>query len=252
MSKRRRLTKVRLWIGCAVLLTALIAAGVYVWEAILEDRFIPKRWGVVEPNSIYRSGQLSPALIKKTLTEHNISVVVNLTSEVPGDNDQEAERRAIDELAIEMFRYPLRGNGTGHIENYAKAIAAIANARKRGKRVLVHCAAGTQRTGGVVACYRVLVQGKPASFAYNELLQYDWRDTTDQVLLRYINKHMAELAQMLKQMGVIQQVPDPIPIIESEHDNSDPQARASRLMRSVAAGLPYAPASPRRLSVAHA
>ena len=47
-----------LWIiGLAV---AIIGGSIWVWEDVLEDRLIPKRWGVVEAGAIYRSGQLSP------------------------------------------------------------------------------------------------------------------------------------------------------------------------------------------------
>lgn len=200
-----------------VMIVAVIGGGIWLWEDVLEDRIIPKRWGVVEPGKIYRSGQLSAALVRKTLSKHNIKVIVTLTGNTPGDKDKEAEIQAAAELDIEMLRFPLKGNGTGDINNYAQAIAAIVDARNKAKPVLVHCTAGAQRTGGVVACYRMIVEKKPPSFVYAELLRYDWRDKPDQVLLTYINNNMAQLAELLKQMGVIDQVPDPLPVIRSKY-----------------------------------
>ena len=49
------------------LIVAVVAAAIWTWEEVLEDRLIPKRFGVVVPGSIYRSGQLSPTLVQKTL-----------------------------------------------------------------------------------------------------------------------------------------------------------------------------------------
>ncbi len=206
-------------IALIALTVAVIGGGIWLWDDVLEDRIIPKRWGVIEPGKIYRSGQLSAALVRKTLSKHNIKVIVDLTGNIPSDKDQEAEKQAATELGIEVLRFPLRGNGTGDINNYARAIAAIVDARNKAKPVLVHCAAGTQRTGGVVACYRMLIEKKPPSFAYEELLRYDWRDKQDQVLLTYINSNMTKLAELLKQMGVTDHVPDPLPVIHSKHQH---------------------------------
>jgi len=198
-----------------LLIVAIIGSGFGLWKEVLEDRLIPKRWGVVEEGKICRSGQLSAALVKKTLTKHNIAVIVNLTVENFDDKDQKAEKQAVDELGIEVFRFPLKGNGTGDIKMYAGAIAAIVNARKNGKPVLVHCAAGAQRTGGVIACYRMLVEKRPPSQAYEELTRYGWHDEPDQVLLTYINTNMSELARLLEEMGVIDKIPDRLPVINS-------------------------------------
>lgn len=204
------------------LVVVVIGAGIWIWEELLEDHIIPKRWGVVEPGKIYRSGQLSATLVKKTLKKHNIAVIVNLCGNVPGDKDQEAEKRAAAELGIEMLRFPLKGNGTGDIRNYAQAIAAIVDAKKQGKPVLVHCAAGAQRTGGVIACYRVLVEKKPPSFAYTELVRYGWDPDDDQALLTYINDNMSKLTSQLRAMGIIEQLPRPLPMIRSQQKKKSP------------------------------
>jgi hypothetical protein len=55
-------------VGTLVVLWAMVM----IWEELLEDRLIPKRWGVVEEGSIYRSGQLHAALVKSTLADHGI------------------------------------------------------------------------------------------------------------------------------------------------------------------------------------
>ena len=68
---------VRLVAALAVI-AAIIGGGIWLWEVVLEYKFIPKRFGVVEAGAIYRSGQLSPEMIGKTLRKHAIEIVVSL------------------------------------------------------------------------------------------------------------------------------------------------------------------------------
>ena len=136
-----------------------------------------------------------------------------MTGNKPGYKDQETEKQAVAELGIEILRFPLRGNGSGDISNYAQAIAAIVDAKEKDKPLLVNCAADTQRTGGVTACYRMLIEKKSPSFAYAEMRRYDWDPDDNPVLLSYINNNMAELSRLLKEMRVIDEVPDPLPVL---------------------------------------
>jgi protein tyrosine/serine phosphatase len=190
-----------------------VSAGVWLWTEVLDDHFIPKRWGVVEPGLIYRSGQLDSWLVEKTLASHHIATIVSLTGDVPYDKNQQAERSAAAKLGIDLQRYPLAGDGTGDIHNYAQAIAAIVQAAKSGRAVLIHCAAGSQRTGGVVAFYRLLVERRPAQAVYRELRRYGWKPK-DKPLIEYVNRNMGPLAELLVTMGVIADVPSPLPTLK--------------------------------------
>ncbi len=77
----------------------------------------------------------------------------------------------------------------------------------------MHCAAGAQRTGGVIAIYRLLVQKIDPNIVEDEIEKYGC-DIDDKPILRsYLNDNMAELAIRLKQAGVIDQIPAPIPQI---------------------------------------
>jgi protein tyrosine/serine phosphatase len=193
-----------------VAIACLVGGGVWFWKNVAQDRLIPRRWAAVEERSIYRSGQLSAALVKRTLRSHGIKVIVALNNETPTDKNQQAERKAADELGIELLRFPLSGNGTGEVHLYADAIAAIAQARRQGKPVLVHCSAGVMRAGGVIACYQLLVEGKSPSEALKELMQHGWK-LHDRTLLAYINENLAEIATTLRDKGIIETVPDPLP-----------------------------------------
>lgn len=208
MTKRSR------YLSTAVSIFVLLVIVGYVWHNYLEDRIFPKRFGIVEPGVLYRSGQISPTLIKKTLQAHHIKVVVNLQFD-DGSAAQLAESDAVKQLAIEQYRFPLNGNGTGDIKQYAAAIAHIQQAVNDNKAVLVHCAAGAQRTGGVIAAWQTLVQKEPVATAIDGMEKYGWKPVKNRVLAEYLDQNMATLAQDLVSLHVIDHVPNPLPNFEA-------------------------------------
>ena len=192
---------------------AIIGAGVLIWEVILEDHLIPKRWSAIDDGLLYRSGRLNASLVKRTLEHHDIEVIIDLSGVKTGDRDFDAEQAAAADLGIEILRFPLPGDGAGGIERYAEAIATMARCRAEGRPALVHCAAGSQRTGGVTACYRLLVEGRSPQFAYDEMRRHDWDPDRNTELVPFLNEHMGQLAARLVALGVIDEVPDPLPLL---------------------------------------
>ena len=194
-----------------VLVILLGAGSVWLWEEVLEDRIIPKRFGVVEAGQIYRCGRLHSALVEKTLKKYDIARIVDLTGGYPKDQNLEAEIRATEALGITRVELFLQGDGTGDINQYAEAIAFIHEAVRDKKPVLVHCAAGAQRTGGVIAAYRLLVQQKPPGEVHQEMTKYGWNPDKDHAVLLYLNANMRKLADLLVAKGILDRVPDPLP-----------------------------------------
>jgi len=210
MSIKRR--SLRVWL-VAALVAATIGGGIWLWKEVLEDRLIPKRFGVVEAGLIYRSGQLSQYLVRRTLADHDIRVIVDLTGVEPDSPDEQAEIAAADKLGIERHVFPLGGDGRGDITAYVEAIKLIHRAVQEKQPVLVHCAAGSQRTGAAIAFYRVLIQGESPREAEREMADYGWSARKNHALLEYMDTHMAELAEKLVAEHVIDRVPDPLPVM---------------------------------------
>jgi hypothetical protein len=171
-----------------VLAACLLGGAGWFWEDVAKDRLIPKRWATVEEGRIYRSGQLSGALVRKMLVRHG------------------------EELGIELLRLPLSGDGTGDVHRYAEAVAAIVEAKRQARPVLVHCAAGAQRTGGVIACYRLLVEGRPPAYVLKEMGRCGWKPK-DTALPAYLNQNLGTIAALLCDKGIIEAVPDPLPVL---------------------------------------
>jgi protein tyrosine/serine phosphatase len=193
-----------------VISVLLLICFFILWEAGLKFHFFPKRFGVVEEGRIYRSGELSTCLIEKTLSKYNIKVIVCLTG-YEGHKEEIKENDAVKKLGIEKKYFILKGNGTGDANVYADAVATICQAREKGYPVLIRCSAGVQRTGGVVAIYRLLIQGKNVSFVADELKRYGWSHKRNPYLPAYLNKNMEKIALLLNRKGVINKIPDPLP-----------------------------------------
>ena len=183
----------------------------------LRDRTWPKRWGTVD-DGVFRSGQLHHALVHETLREHRIAVIVDLTRENPDDSDERAEAEAIRRLGITLQRFPMQGNGTGDLDRVAGAVAAVESARRNGKPVLVHCNSGVQRTGCVAAIYDLLLRGRPPGAVLDELQSYGWDPAEHRVLSDFINDNLAAIAERLQRLGVITEVPRPLPRLSPAED----------------------------------
>jgi protein-tyrosine phosphatase len=202
-----------LFVAASAVVAGLVIGG---WFGFARYRIFPKKFGVVVPGRVYRSGQISSTLIKKVLTQYKIRLIVNLNSPDSSDPDKQTEEQAAKDLNIKVLRFPLSGKGTGDVNNYAGAITAIADAEKQDQPVLVHCTAGAQRTGGVIAAYRLLVQKKDPVFVIGEMKHYGWNPKDNPQLVPYLNSNMVQLSVLLKQAGVINEIPNPLPVLNAE------------------------------------
>lgn len=118
---------------------------------------------------VYRSGLISENAAP-LLREAGIKTVVNF------DDDREraaAEEKRLKHLGINVIPMPWSGWEYPKDETVAKAISLIENPELR--PVLVHCKHGQERTGVVVACWRILHQGWSADQAYQEMKSYGFR-----------------------------------------------------------------------------
>lgn len=199
-----------MFIWAAALTALCVAAGVY-YRRVWHYRLFPRRWAVVEEGLLYRSGRLAPELVVETLRKHRIGLVVALYAAIPGDACYEAQVRAVAELGIRRVTCPMPGDACGNIASYAKAIRAIAAARREGKPTLVHCEAGVYRTGAVLACYQMLCRGRPAADVAADMKRNGLPIDRRPALRAFINTNMADLAAMLHERGVIDRVPEPLP-----------------------------------------
>lgn len=192
-------------------LALLVGGAVWAWEEGLKDRFVPRKLGVVVEDAVWRSGQIDKRLVEDVLRDLEIEVILDL-AEQPESENEHAEIEAAERLGIDHRRYVLNGLGTGDIEQYAQALLALHEARQAGRRVLVHCAAGSERTGGIVAFYRVFFEGRAPREAVDEMVSYRDSDEPNLLLFAYMNLYAPFLAERLVELGALERVPDPLPL----------------------------------------
>lgn len=196
------------WLIAIAVTGALIAIG-----ANCKYYFIAKRFGAVIPGEVYRSGQISKWKLEDVINQHGIAAIIDLQGVAPHDEHQRAEIELTRRRDIPLYRFPLGGDGTGDVQNYVGAIAVIHRCRERGEPVLVHCSAGSQRTGGITSCYELLFLKQSPQQVYQNLLDYRWDPKDDYELVDYVNANLATIAELLVEQGLLEKVPDPVPVL---------------------------------------
>jgi protein tyrosine/serine phosphatase len=141
-----------------------LAGVVIIGALIVAPVVLALRWGkdtrnfrAVREGVLYRSGQMSVAGLSRIVHDYGIRTVVNLRDgKTPADQAEEAfcNREEIRFVRLEPAGW---GDGAGsaapaeeNVRAFCKVMADPAN-----YPVLIHCFAGTHRTGAYCAVYRM-------------------------------------------------------------------------------------------------
>lgn len=135
---------------------ALIAGGCFLagwgYKEHVHPHLFPKNFGVVSPGSIYRSGELTPAATQKVVHNHGIRLIIDLGAHEPDTPQERVAQRTAEALGVQRLRLPLFGDGQGDPNQYVRALRLATDPSNQ--PVLIHCSAGSERTGCAVAMYR--------------------------------------------------------------------------------------------------
>ena len=127
---------------------------------------------------IFRSAQPDPRELR-AVRERGMRTVVVLRTSIPQD-----ERSAAAQLGLELVHVPMDGATLPSFEEVDRALAVVLDASKR--PVLVHCAHGEERTGAVIAAYRVVAEGWEPAAAEAEAIRLGFGfDGLADFLVRY-------------------------------------------------------------------
>jgi protein tyrosine/serine phosphatase len=205
------------------LVVAIIAVGAiwYVCENAgrWKDRFVPRKFRVVDAGQIYASGQIDRHLLPGILEDNKIKTIVSLVADDPSDPDVAAEIQLAKDLQIDRHVDSLNGDGTGDIHAYANAVKQIVDATKAQRPVLLHCSSGAQRSNGATFFYRVFIEHWNADDAAREMVTNSFSPRSNPALIPYLNSHMREMGELLVANGSIEKIPDPLPQIDPQRIN---------------------------------
>ena len=157
---KRRLDGLRI---AAIAATFVLAVGATP-RRVDEEKDLPRFQQVNE--NLYRGAQpLDGGL--KDLAARGIKTIINLRGEDESTSTEEAEARA---AGFNYFSVPLPGFGRPSTEQVEGILAIINDSRNW--PVFVHCKHGKDRTGTIIACYRISHDHWTAKEALKEAKRY--------------------------------------------------------------------------------
>ncbi len=171
----------------AIFTVALLACGLgFGFRYGVRDDLFARNFGVVEEGKVFRSGRQTPAMMKHLVEQHKIKTIVDLGAYGDGSIEEKQAQATAAALGVRRVRYYLHGDGTGDPNAYVAALRVMVDAASH--PVLVHCAAGAQRTSGCVMLYRLATKGEPFENTYAEAQAYKHRPARNPHLLPYLQR----------------------------------------------------------------
>ncbi len=166
-SGAQRLQRALRWLG-------LISLLLLLWFALVDDprSDLPKRFDVVEPGRLYRSGEISAQELEHVAATHGLKTVLSLLN--PDVPESIAEREAAERLGLRWLNVPLTGDGASTPEQRQRIREIILDPSFG--PMLVHCAAGANRTGLACGMYRIHQQGWSYEQVIDEMRRYGFKD----------------------------------------------------------------------------
>ncbi|MEO1277871.1 MAG: tyrosine-protein phosphatase [Planctomycetota bacterium] len=158
----------------AVVILLAFAAGLIWYVDEGHEIFWPKRWGVVQEGAIYRSGEPTPNATRRVVRSMGIKTIIDLGAHTQGSDEERTAQAVADELGVTRYRFTLIGDATGDPNDYVMALRIMNDPAHQ--PVWVHCAAGSERTGCLIALQRTINDGWDVDRAYNETHVYDHDD----------------------------------------------------------------------------
>jgi tyrosine-protein phosphatase SIW14 len=156
----------------------------------LKEKGVPN-FGQVTP-TLYRGGLLKAQGIK-ALKRLGINVVVDTHA-----ND-ESEERDVQKLGMKYVAIPWHCPWP-HDEVFAKFFKVVHD--NKGKKIFVHCRLGDDRTGMMVAAYRMAEEGWTADEAMNEMRSFGFT-RSHHFICPSLAKYEREFPERLKNSPVL-------------------------------------------------
>jgi tyrosine-protein phosphatase SIW14 len=165
MPKSYRMTVV---IALLVVVSLLAETQVSWCQEEKKLRGLPNFGRVTE--SLYRGGQPTSDGFN-TLRSMGVGIIINLRDDRP---EMAAEKREVESLGMKSIEIPWSANhepSSAQIVEFLDLVRANPNTK-----IFVHCRRGADRTGVMIAAYRIAVEHKTVAEAVSEMRQfhYDW------------------------------------------------------------------------------
>lgn len=177
--KRKFWTKKRYWIPGVVLLGFIVTGG-YILATHNTNGY---NFGVVKEGSLYRSAQPNEAFLEELIARYHIKTIIILRGNVPQFEKEFAERHG-----VAIHHLPMKASHEPPEENVEEFLRIVMDCRNQ--PVLIHCRAGVDRTGVLIAVWRIRCDGWSLEKAKQEM-KYYWHipPFVPAAPFEYLNKH---------------------------------------------------------------
>lgn len=186
-------SKAGIWVVAALLMAGL---GFWAWDGLIKPATVIKRFGEVSPGKVYRSGELTPAALAKIVQERGIRTEVDLGTFRDDPAGEARMARAASAVGITRYSFHLFGDGSGDPNEYLQALRLIADPKNQ--PVLVHCGAGTHRTGCAIVLYRTIVEGKDYAQSLHEAEDFDYKPEKHLKVKQMLDQWRQPIAEAFK------------------------------------------------------
>jgi protein-tyrosine phosphatase len=136
---------------------------------------------------LYRGAQPSHEGFR-TLQHMGVNVVVNFRME---HDETTAEQREVENLGMKYVGIPWNGNGTPSSAQVLEFLDLVRNNPQ--VKIFVHCKRGADRTGTMIAAYRIAIQHESADDAIAEMNRFHYARFWLPQLQRYVSAFPTEL-----------------------------------------------------------
>ncbi|GMV96103.1 MAG: hypothetical protein AMXMBFR83_04720 [Phycisphaerae bacterium] len=174
-----------------VVLVLLVVAAVAVTVKYTRYYFLAKRFAVVDPGRLYRSGYCEPGPLRRVIRENGIRTILSLLNDEPDSEDQRQEEDVAREAGVRIIRIGMPGDGRADFALLDEAAAVMADPANQ--PLLVHCYAGVNRTGAVCAAWRMKYQGWTAEAAIAEARRHGLSSYKNPVLFDHLRRYADHL-----------------------------------------------------------
>lgn len=147
-------------IAVVLFLPILWIGGSYAYEVLLNKNF-----GIVVEGEIYRSSQPDENLLHQMKKDYEIKTIIVLTKRIKDFEQEFAEANTINIIHI-----PMKASREPSEEDVEKFLATVRNPDNF--PILIHCRAGADRTGLLVAIKRIEIDGWTKEEAIAEMKKY--------------------------------------------------------------------------------
>ena len=120
----------------------------------------------IEPNVLYRSGQLDGDELDALVGKDGIRSILNLRRINLADADQRSENLVVAADGLDFYSIPISANKEPDMATMKKIVEVM---RTAPKPMLVHCRGGADRSGLAAALFEYAVQGQPVDKAIEQL-----------------------------------------------------------------------------------